>query len=112
MPANLAGALQAAGLGLWPGTAPPAEDPGAAPAAATLRSGTAPPGTLRGAGGGAGPRGRPWVPRPHCGRLRVALDMAWPAVPGDQVEKLRAGWELGRKRDPLSVPTRQRGTQM
>lgn len=61
----------------------------------------------RGAGRPVGePMGRPAT----LPSLPVALGMAWPAIPGDQAEKLRAGRELGGARAPLSVPTWKGGT--
>ena len=68
-PRQLGWGAEAARLGLWPGTAAPARDPGPAQAGATLLRGAVPKGTQgtpRRTGGGAGPRGSPWVARPRC----------------------------------------------
>lgn len=104
--ANLAGTPEATRLGLWLGTAAPAQDPGLALASATQQRGVF-------------PRGRPRDPAWRSGavlasletrgslatlfRLRSPLGMARPAVPGALTEKLLAGWELGRTRVPLSA---------
>lgn len=68
-PRQLGWGAEAARLGLWPGTAAPARDPGPVQAGATLLRGAVPKGTQgtpRWTGGGAGPRGSPWVARPRC----------------------------------------------
>lgn len=108
--ANLAGTPEAARLGLWPGTAAPAKDPGLALASATLQRGAFlgdAPGTQR---GGQGPSLQAWksVGRwPRCSGSKSPLGMARPAVlasgVGGLTEKLLAGWELGRTRVLLSV---------
>lgn len=111
---QLGGGAKAARPGIWPGTAAPARDPGLPRGQRHPPPWGCPEGRPGNPAWGRG-RGRPsWEP---VGRpatllgLRVALGMAWPAIPGGQAEKLRAGWELGRERTRLSVPTWNRSAR-
>lgn len=82
--ANLAGTPEAARrLGLWPGTAAPAKDPGLALASATLQRGAFLGDALGIQFGGQGPSLQAWKSegrRPRCLGSKSPLGMARPAV--------------------------------
>lgn len=104
--ANLAGTPEAARLGLWLGTAAPAQDPGLALASATQQRGVFPRGRPVTQRGGQGPSLQAWKLEglwPRCSGSESPLGMARPAFPGALTEKLLTGWELGRTRVPFSA---------